>query len=198
MQDIAIVWGTFAALILMAALIFIFIGITISKSKSESESESENIGGNALRRKERHMATEENKSRASRDRLALNTLFSSLFLYGDILFEDGDDPKLVVNNADGTEISLTEAGARALREAGIPTCEELEKEDEGDGLCDGLNDNISDLKARIRYDEAVLRHDRIRYEKALLRHDRIRYEEARIRCEKARIRYEKALLRHEK
>ena len=137
------------------------------------------------------MATEENESRASRDRLALNTLFSSLFLYGDILFEDGDDPKLVVNNADRTEISLTKAGARALREAGIPTREELEKEDEGDGLCDGLNDNISDLKARIRYDEAVLRHDRIRYEKALLRHDRIRYEEARIR-------YEKALLRHEK
>ena len=172
-NDIAIVWGTFAALILMAALIFIFIGITISKSKSESESESENIGGNALRRKERHMATEENKSRASRDRLALNTLFSSLFLYGDILFEDGDDPKLVVNNADGTEISLTKAGARALREAGIPTREELEKkdedlekEDEGDGL-------ISLLKAWIRYDEAVLRHEKamLRHEKAVVRHE---------------------------
>lgn len=73
------------------------------------------------------MATEENESRASRDRLALETLISSLFLYGDILFEDGDDPKLVVNNADGTEISLTEAGARALREAGIPTREELKE-----------------------------------------------------------------------
>ena len=196
MQDIdAIALAIFAVLILMTALILIFVGITISKYKSESESESESksesIGGNALRRKEKYMATEENKSRASRDRLALNTLFSSLFLYGDILFEDGDDPKLVVNNADGTEISLTKAGARALREAGIPTCEELEKEDEGDGLCDGLDDNISDLKARIRYDEAVLRHDRIRYEKALLRHDRIRYEEARIRYEKARIRHEK-------
>jgi len=82
------------------------------------------------------MATEENESRASRDGLALETLISSLFLYGDILFEDGDDPKLVVNNADRTEISLTEAGAKALREAGIPTREELEKKDEGDGLCD--------------------------------------------------------------
>lgn len=176
MQDIdAIALAIFAVLILMTALILIFVGITISKYKSESESESksESIGGNALRRKEKHMATEENESRASRDRLALNTLFSSLFLYGDILFEDGDDPKLVVNNADGTEISLTEAGAKALREAGIPTREELEKkdedlekEDEGDGL-------ISLLKAWIRYDEAVLRHEKamLRYEKAVVRHE---------------------------
>lgn len=73
------------------------------------------------------MDPKKNESRASRDGLALETLISSLFLCGDILFEDGDDPRLVVNNADGTEISLTEAGARALREAGIPTRGELEE-----------------------------------------------------------------------
>ena len=190
-NDIAL--AIFAVLILMTALILIFVGITISKSKSESESESESksesesesIGGDALRRKERHMATEENESRASRDRLALETLISSLFLYGDILFEDGDDPKLVVNNADRTEISLTKAGARALREAGIPTREELEKEDEGDGLCDDLDDDISHLKALIRSDEA-----RIRAEEAL-----IRTEEAALRYNEAFVRYEKAVLR---
>lgn len=75
------------------------------------------------------MNPKKNESRASRDRLALDTIISSLFLCGDIIFEDGDDPRLVVNNADGTEISLTEAGAKALREAGIPTREELEEEE---------------------------------------------------------------------
>ena len=154
-NDIA--WATFDAfapvisivsiLIIIVVPLIIFNWVTTSKSKSESksESESESIGGDALRRKERHMATEENESRASRDRLALETLISSLFLCGDILFEDGDDPKLIVNNADRTEISLTKAGARALREAGIPTREELEKEDEGDGLCDGLDGIRDDL-----------------------------------------------------
>lgn len=88
------------------------------------------------------MTSEENESRANRDRLALDTLISSLFLCGDVIFEDGDDPKLIINNFQDTEISLSKRDARRLKAAGIPTREDLEKEDERDGLLSALYDEF--------------------------------------------------------
>ena len=146
----AIALAASAALILIVALTTIFSNRKTPRTRAII---SENIGGERPPKKGKAYESEENESRASRDRSALDTIISSLFLCGDILFEDGDDPKLVVNNADGTEISLTKAGARALREAGIPTREELEKEDEGDGIRDSLNGIISCLSTFLRHEE---------------------------------------------
>ena len=53
---------------------------------------------------------------------ALEVLISSLFEYGDVLFDpDGPNgPLLIINNAPNTEISLTKKQADALLNVGVP------------------------------------------------------------------------------
>lgn len=53
---------------------------------------------------------------------ALEVLVSSLFEYGDVLFDpDGPHgPSLIINNERGTEISLTKKQAKALLNVGVP------------------------------------------------------------------------------
>ena len=53
---------------------------------------------------------------------ALEVLVSSLFEYGDVLFDpDGPNgPSLIINNEPSTEISLTKKQAEALLNVGVP------------------------------------------------------------------------------
>lgn len=51
---------------------------------------------------------------------AFDILNDALFGYGDVLLVGGRDPRLVINNLEGTEVSITEAAAKALKKAGIP------------------------------------------------------------------------------
>lgn len=53
---------------------------------------------------------------------ALEVLVSSLFEYGDVLFDpDGPHgPSLIINNEPSTEISLTKKQAEALLNVGVP------------------------------------------------------------------------------
>lgn len=54
---------------------------------------------------------------------ALDVLSDALFGYGDVLLKGGRAPQLVINNEEGTEVSITEEAARILKEAGIPEWE---------------------------------------------------------------------------
>ena len=53
---------------------------------------------------------------------ALEVLVSSLFEYGDVLFDpDGSNgPSLIINNEPSTEISLTKKQTEALLDVGVP------------------------------------------------------------------------------
>lgn len=51
---------------------------------------------------------------------AFDILNDTLFGYGDVLLIAGKNPRLVINNESGTEISITDAAAKAMLEAGIP------------------------------------------------------------------------------
>lgn len=50
---------------------------------------------------------------------AFDVINDALFGYGDVLLKGGRAPQLVINNEEGTEVSITEEAAKALREAGI-------------------------------------------------------------------------------
>lgn len=54
---------------------------------------------------------------------AFDVLNDTLFGYGDVLLIAGKNPRLVINNESGTEISITDAAAKAMLEAGIPEWE---------------------------------------------------------------------------
>ena len=60
---------------------------------------------------------------------ALEVLVSSLFEYGDVLFDpDGPHgPSLIINNEPSTEISLTEKQAEALLNVGVPRFTDMEE-----------------------------------------------------------------------
>ena len=60
---------------------------------------------------------------------ALEVLVSSLFEYGDVLFDpDGPHgPSLIINNEPSTEISLTEKQSEALLNVGIPCFADMVK-----------------------------------------------------------------------
>ena len=60
---------------------------------------------------------------------ALEVLVSSLFEYGDVLFDpDGPHgPSLIINNEPSTEISLTEKQAEALLNVGVPCFADMEE-----------------------------------------------------------------------
>lgn len=60
---------------------------------------------------------------------ALEVLVSSLFEYGDVLFDpDGPNgPSLIINNEPSTEISLTKKQAKALLNVGVPCFADVEK-----------------------------------------------------------------------
>ena len=60
---------------------------------------------------------------------ALEVLVSSLFEYGDVLFDpDGPHgPSLIINNEPSTEISLTKKQAEALLNVGVPCFADMEE-----------------------------------------------------------------------
>lgn len=62
---------------------------------------------------------------------ALDILITSLFEYGDILFDPDNPlgPSLVINNEFGTEISLTKQQAEVLLSAGVPCFTEERQDD---------------------------------------------------------------------
>ena len=60
---------------------------------------------------------------------ALEVLVSSLFEYGDVLFDPNNPhgPSLIINNEPSTEISLTKKQAEALLNVGVPCFADAEK-----------------------------------------------------------------------
>ena len=62
---------------------------------------------------------EEGPDRTERKARAFDVVNDALFGYGDVLLKGGRAPQLVINNEEGTEVSITEAAAKALREAGV-------------------------------------------------------------------------------
>lgn len=70
---------------------------------------------------------------------ALEVLVSSLFEYGDVLFDpDGPNgPSLIINNESGTEISLTKKQAEALLNVGVPCFADAEKAPSLEDMCGG-------------------------------------------------------------
>lgn len=70
---------------------------------------------------------------------ALEVLVSSLFEYGDVLFDpDGPNgPLLIINNAPNTEISLTEKQAEALLNVGVPCFADAGKVHSFEDMCGG-------------------------------------------------------------
>lgn len=65
----------------------------------------------------------EGPDRTERKARAFDVMNDALFGYGDVLLKGGRAPQLVINNEEGTEISITEEAARVLKEAGIPEWE---------------------------------------------------------------------------
>ena len=70
---------------------------------------------------------------------ALEVLVSSLFEYGDVLFDpDGPNgPLLIINNAPNIEISLTKKQAEALLNVGVPCFADMVKEPSFEDMCGG-------------------------------------------------------------
>ena len=70
---------------------------------------------------------------------ALEVLVSSLFEYGDVLFDpDGPNgPSLIINNEPSTEISLTKKQAEALLNVGVPCFADAEKAPSLEDMCGG-------------------------------------------------------------
>ena len=60
---------------------------------------------------------------------ALEVLVSSLFEYGDVLFDPNGPhgPSLIINNEPSTEISLTKKQAEALLNVGVPCFADMEE-----------------------------------------------------------------------
>lgn len=65
------------------------------------------------------LEAEEGPDRTERKARAFDVVNDALFGYGDVLLKGGRAPQLVINNEEGTEVSITEAAAKALREAGV-------------------------------------------------------------------------------
>ena len=70
---------------------------------------------------------------------ALEVLVSSLFEYGDVLFDpDGPNgPLLIINNEPSTEISLTKKQAEALLNVGVPCFADAVKAPSFEDMCGG-------------------------------------------------------------
>lgn len=70
---------------------------------------------------------------------ALEVLVSSLFEYGDVLFDPNGPhgPSLIINNEPNTEISLTKKQAEALLNVGIPCFADAEKAPSFEDKCGG-------------------------------------------------------------
>lgn len=70
---------------------------------------------------------------------ALEVLVSSLFEYGDVLFDpDGPNgPSLIIFNELGTEISLTKKQAEALLKVGVPCFADEGKVHSVEDMCGG-------------------------------------------------------------
>lgn len=70
---------------------------------------------------------------------ALEVLVSSLFEYGDVLFDpDGPNgPSLIINNEPSTEISLTKKQAEALQSVGVPCFADVINAPSFEDMCGG-------------------------------------------------------------
>ena len=70
---------------------------------------------------------------------ALEVLVSSLFEYGDVLFDPNGPhgPSLIINNEPSTEISLTKKQAEALLNVGVPCFADAEKAPSFEDKCGG-------------------------------------------------------------
>lgn len=70
---------------------------------------------------------------------ALEVLVSSLFEYGDVLFDPGgpNGPLLIINNAPNTEISLTKKQAEALQSVGVPCFADVINAPSFEDMCGG-------------------------------------------------------------
>lgn len=70
---------------------------------------------------------------------ALEVLVSSLFEYGDVLFDPNGPhgPSLIINNAPNTEISLTKKQAEALLNVGVPRFADAGKVHSFEDMCGG-------------------------------------------------------------
>ena len=83
---------------------------------------------------------------------ALEVLVSSLFEYGDVLFDPNGPhgPSLIINNEPSTEISLTKKQAEALLNVGVPCFADAEKAPSFDDLLNATTDNARLLMEEIR------------------------------------------------
>ena len=70
---------------------------------------------------------------------ALDVLVSSLFEYGDVLFDPNGPrgPSLIIYNDLGTEISLTKKQAEALLNVGVPCFADMAKAPSLEDMCGG-------------------------------------------------------------